>query len=200
VHEYLVHGHTKGIAMCTPSSGATTSERIVIAVDDSAPSNWAVQTGARLAERLGARVLLLHVVVPRTAVMDVPISAEELDEAARREGAMLLERLRSELPASLHCDCFQLSGNVAEEIVEAADSSEAAFIVMGTRGRGRISHFLLGSTAEAVVRTASCPVLTVSHEPRHAKKKCCGKCAAGQNSETSNQAVATTALTTAEKS
>ena len=39
-------------------------------------------------------------------------------------------------------------------------------IVMGTHGRGPISHALLGSVAEIVVRSASCPVLTIRHPSR----------------------------------
>ena len=46
-------------------------------------------------------------------------------------------------------------------------AAEADLIVIGTHGRGLIGRFLLGSTAEAVVRHATCPVLTVSH-PRQA--------------------------------
>jgi hypothetical protein len=36
---------------------------------------------------------------------------------------------------------------------------------MGTHGRGRLAQFLVGSTAEGVIRLAKCPVLAVAHEP-----------------------------------
>ena len=57
------------------------------------------------------------------------------------------------------------TGAAAEEIVAAARLWEADLIVMGSRGRGKLAQLLLGSTAEAVIRGASCPVLAVGHEP-----------------------------------
>ena len=48
-----------------------------------------------------------------------------------------------------------------EEIIRYADSVDADVIVMATHGRSGISHVLMGSTAEQVIRKASCPVLTL---------------------------------------
>ena len=45
-------------------------------------------------------------------------------------------------------------------------SSPAGVIIMGTHGRGAVTHLLMGSVAEKVVRIAPCPVLTVRH-PAH---------------------------------
>ena len=42
---------------------------------------------------------------------------------------------------------------------------------MGTHGRGRLGTFLIGSTAEAVVQAANCPVLTVAHDPAAAARR-----------------------------
>ena len=55
--------------------------------------------------------------------------------------------------------------NIAEAIVEYAKANSIDLIVTGTHGRGAVQHFLMGSVAERVVRTAPCPVLTVhAHE------------------------------------
>jgi nucleotide-binding universal stress UspA family protein len=55
--------------------------------------------------------------------------------------------------------------NIAESVVKYAVDNEIDLIVTGTHGRGAVKHFLMGSVAERVVRTAPCPVLTVrSHE------------------------------------
>jgi len=48
-----------------------------------------------------------------------------------------------------------------EEIVKTASEEGAAYVVMGTHGRGALERFLLGSVADRVVRTAPCPVVTV---------------------------------------
>ena len=48
-----------------------------------------------------------------------------------------------------------------EEITAAAARIDASLIVLGTHGRTGFDHILFGSTAERVVRSATCPVLTV---------------------------------------
>lgn len=54
-----------------------------------------------------------------------------------------------------------LIGRPAEQIVEHADSVNAAMIIMSTHGYSGVKHMVLGSTAEAVLRHAKCPVLSV---------------------------------------
>ena len=54
----------------------------------------------------------------------------------------------------------------AEAIVDYAQQHAIDVIVMGTHGRGALGHLFMGSVAERVVRTATCPVLTV-HQPQH---------------------------------
>ena len=65
-------------------------------------------------------------------------------------------------------------GTPAWSIVEYAGSHDIDLIVMGTHGRGGMSHLLMGSVAERVVRTAPCPVLTVrqSRTARPATAEC----------------------------
>jgi nucleotide-binding universal stress UspA family protein len=61
-----------------------------------------------------------------------------------------------------------VSGHPADAIVRAAQERGADLIVMGTHGRTGLQHVLLGSVAEKVVRTATCPVLTVRRKPESA--------------------------------
>jgi nucleotide-binding universal stress UspA family protein len=56
--------------------------------------------------------------------------------------------------------------NIPYAIVEYAKSNSIDLVITGTHGRGPIKHLLMGSVAERVVRTATCPVLTV-----HAKER-----------------------------
>jgi len=55
-------------------------------------------------------------------------------------------------------------GRPANEIVAYAANIDADMIIIATRGHSPIAHTLLGSTTEAVVRSASCPVLAVRSE------------------------------------
>jgi nucleotide-binding universal stress UspA family protein len=137
---------------------------ILVAVDDSEPAQWAVDEAVRLAEELAARVSLLHVV-------DVakPFAAEfAFDNAIGRptlvqESETLLKSLAGLVPEELRGDQLIREGKADKEIVLAAQQIHADLLVVGTHGRGPLGRFLLGSVAEAVVRHAICPVLTVGH-------------------------------------
>lgn len=52
-------------------------------------------------------------------------------------------------------------GSPSAEIVALASEEHADLVIMGTHGRAGVSRVLLGSVADRVIRTASCPVLTV---------------------------------------
>jgi nucleotide-binding universal stress UspA family protein len=56
----------------------------------------------------------------------------------------------------------------AEELISAAESSDAEFIVIGLRRRSPVGKLLLGSNAQRVLLDASCPVLAVKAEPHKA--------------------------------
>jgi nucleotide-binding universal stress UspA family protein len=56
----------------------------------------------------------------------------------------------------------------AEELISAAESSDAEFIVIGLRRRSPVGKLLLGSNAQRVLLDASCPVLAVKAEPQRA--------------------------------
>ena len=53
------------------------------------------------------------------------------------------------------------TGLPSEEVIAAAQADDSDLIVLGTRGTSGLTHVLLGSTAERVIRMAPCPVLTV---------------------------------------
>jgi nucleotide-binding universal stress UspA family protein len=59
-----------------------------------------------------------------------------------------------------------MSPSPASAIVDYANGHGIDLIVLGTHGRGAVAHMLLGSVAERVARTATCPVLVVRHPER----------------------------------
>jgi K+-sensing histidine kinase KdpD len=99
-----------------------------------------------MARQAGARLHVLHVVPP---VTDPSLGAESLTRVA----ASLGEGLRVETAL--------LSGRAGRNIVDYARDKHIDLIVVGTHGRTGISHAILGSVAETVVRLSPCPVLTV---------------------------------------
>jgi nucleotide-binding universal stress UspA family protein len=150
----------------TKGSGLNTS--IICGVDGSADSQAAIGVAARLAERLGARLVLAHVVevafVPYAAVGAGVIAPPPILPALRDEqeeaGARLLERIAAAVGLG---DAEQrvVVGLPAERLADLADDEDAELIVVGSRGRGRFKAAFLGSVSNSLVGVARCPVLIV---------------------------------------
>ena len=78
-----------------------------------------------------------------------------------------MEKLAQEhVPAGVRYETLVLSGDPAERVLDAACDLDADLIVMGTHGRKRLEHLVLGSVAEQVVRESPAPVLTAHSTAR----------------------------------
>ena len=121
-------------------------DAVMFATDFSAASDPAARMARELAAQLGAQLHLVHVVPPIT---------DPYDADPR------LKRLAAECAPELRATTSLLSGRPARQIVRYAREHRIGIIVLGTHGRTGVSHALLGSVAEGVVRLAGCPVLTV---------------------------------------
>lgn len=139
--------------------------RILVPVDFNAPSDGALDYARALAARFEASLHLLHVVEdPYRAVYAAEVYVPELeglrDDLIADATGRLKDRLRpSDLEHLTTVDA--VIGTPAWSIVEYAAAHDINLIVMGTHGRGGMSHLLMGSVAEKVIRMATCPVLTV---------------------------------------
>jgi universal stress protein A len=82
-----------------------------------------------------------------------------------------MEQVREELgkivpdDSNVRCEHRVLVGVPALEIAGLAEEEQADLIIMGTHGRTGLTRLLMGSVAEAVVRRADCPVLTLRQSP-----------------------------------
>jgi nucleotide-binding universal stress UspA family protein len=141
-------------------------KRILIPVDGSDASAWALKLGVQLLKQMPAKLTLLHVIVPPArGVGEAALVSDELMERLQADGRGVLAAAQRQLPPEAEVRAVLREGSPAQEIVAYARQIGADFIVMGTRGRGRWATFILGSTAEAVIRWSRCPVVTVSHDP-----------------------------------
>ena len=70
---------------------------------------------------------------------------------------------RRRVPSSLHVEEIIREGHAPSEVVRYAEEWDADLIVVGTRGGGRLVHFLRGSTAEDIMQRSKCPVLVVDY-------------------------------------
>ncbi|HZL86968.1 MAG TPA: universal stress protein [Pirellulaceae bacterium] len=135
------------------------ADKILVPVDFSESSDAALAWASVLARDTGATLVIIHIeTVPLTTGGGEYIYA--VPEPPTQE---LLERLNKIVPkdASIPVVHRLLAGDPADAIIRAAESDDVDLIVMGTHGRRGITRLLMGSVAEAVVRRADCPVLTV---------------------------------------
>ena len=137
---------------------------ILCPVDFSAPARSALRHAAVIARDSGGKMTALFVADPLLTAAA---------SAARYDSKLLAEKTAAELkafvnralagsglnPRTVHLSV--LVGQPAEVIEQTARRLRADLIVMGTRGAGRTSSFVLGSTTDAVLRTSRIPVLAV---------------------------------------
>jgi nucleotide-binding universal stress UspA family protein len=149
-------------------------KNILVATDFSEASDAALAYGRTLARTFGATLHVIHVaenVMMRNAgfggesyVMLLPDLQRDIEEAAQKQLDELL--IDNDRPATPTRSSVITSIVPAQAIVEYAKTNTVDLIVIGTHGRGGVARLILGSVAERVVRTASCPVLTVHHPER----------------------------------
>ena len=143
----------------------TAPKRILVPLDFSEQSTRALAYAKMLAEVCGASLELLHV-VPNPYISDgsglyTSLPQSFLDNFEREALARLEEALTPAERTSFSVKNSVKTGDPLFEIVEHARLAHVDLIVMGTHGRTGVSHLLLGSVAERVVRNAPCPVVTV---------------------------------------
>jgi nucleotide-binding universal stress UspA family protein len=140
---------------------------IVVPTDFSDHSLRALAYAIGLAEKFDSNIKMLYVNEPALQVSDmawVGVDERSLkDEHVMESKHRMEEIIDDQFPADLNATAEVRSGDAVEEIIHFANDVNADLIVMATHGRSGLSHILMGSTAEQVIRKAPCPVLTLKH-------------------------------------
>jgi nucleotide-binding universal stress UspA family protein len=140
---------------------------IICGVDGSPDSETALAVATELSERLGTRLVLVHVTDPMPAyttaapiaVLSLPAPSTTIDglnDAGERLVAEMAEAAGLE-----DVDQRVVSGVAAERLADLADEEAADLIVVGSRGRGAFKAAFLGSVSSDLIGVARCPVLVV---------------------------------------
>ncbi|PCI07154.1 stress protein UspA [bacterium] len=144
--------------------GKVTINNILVPVDFSDPGVKALTYAAQMASLFDATVLMAYVIEPVPMPAEISMAAvydPDIEDRALERLAMIGE--------THFTDCHRetpiiLRGHAGTELVKCAQTQASDLIVLGTHGYTGLKHLLLGSTAEYVVRSAPCPVLTIRHD------------------------------------
>ena len=162
---------TKNRVQKTKIDFAMNIRSILLPTDFSECGNYALSYAASLARTFKASIICLNVIEPivptvgysgMTEPMPIADIAEQLEDSAERELPKLAE---CDECAGLNVEEMVAHGEAASEIVRVAKERAVDLIVIASHGRTGLGRILFGSTAEAVVRHAACPVLVVKPPP-----------------------------------
>lgn len=135
--------------------------RILIAVDDGPAAEKVASYGLQLGQQLNAEIALISVVDTTALMTEGTVTpgefADILKNDYKKNQQMLLDKVFKDHKIST----FVEKGNPFESILRIADEWKADTIVLGTHGRTGLSHLLLGSVAEKVVRHSKIPLFII---------------------------------------
>lgn len=141
-------------------------KRILLATDLSEFSREATSYACELADRFGAELHVLYVFAELLPSVDwsYPQLEDHLQKLQKEEARVLTKVVPQDWQESHPVVHATAQGKADVEIIRYAKEHEIDMVVLATHGRTGLSHLLIGSTAERVVRMAPCPVLTVHPE------------------------------------
>jgi nucleotide-binding universal stress UspA family protein len=150
-------------------------KKILIAFDGSEPSKHALDQGISIANLTGAEVFIVSV-VPRVMMPVFPdegfgaapvTAAQDMTEYQQKMRDIYAKSLKeaeddiAENYPDLKVSTELMEGRPSSTVVEEAEKKDAELIVIGSRGLGGITGWILGSTSRRVVESCKVPILVV---------------------------------------
>jgi universal stress protein A len=140
-------------------------QKILVPTDFSPCSEPALKYAAELASSMKAKLVVLHVAEhssdggdPESSKYIIPEYISEVEKKLKERLGRVTKELRLR---GIDAHPLLVAGRAYADIVSTAEDLAVDLIVIATHGRTGFSHLVFGSTAEKVVRLATCPVLTV---------------------------------------
>jgi nucleotide-binding universal stress UspA family protein len=139
--------------------------KILIAVDISETTKEIVQKGIEFASKMNAEITIssiipVYVDYLQSQMALVPTQWDEIYAAQKEFAKKELQKLKDNYPQldiKLHVEV----GNAKYDVLDLATKNTYHYIVVGTHGRTGLSHIVIGSTAEYIVRHSEVPVLVI---------------------------------------
>jgi nucleotide-binding universal stress UspA family protein len=142
-------------------------QKILFCTDFSDNSKPARQNAVDYARAFGAELIILHVInssrigypsLDEGLPLDIRSTLTNIQQSVQKALSLMASECSKDLQ---RVQTSVLVGTPAEEIVRFSEQESVQLVVMGTHGWTGFKHLIMGSTAENVVRTSLCPVLTV---------------------------------------
>jgi nucleotide-binding universal stress UspA family protein len=138
---------------------------IVLATRFGPSSAEPARVASQLAHAIGAHITVLYVATELQA-LQLGGAESGIDPAEEREriDRRINDELREFIDAYFREQDFDVrivEGDVAEQVADVARDVGAAYIVVGTRGRGQLARLILGDTTQSILQRTPCPVLVV---------------------------------------
>ncbi|MGB3293957.1 MAG: universal stress protein [Phormidesmis sp.] len=153
--------------------------KLLVAIDESAASDWAFETALELAEALKAELILVHALdifassSPRSPFLLVDADLSELDKKVQKDyelkmaefvgryDALLKEKQAEAKAAGVTAQCIQPHGRPGPAICQAASDHNVDLMVVGNRDRSTLKELVPGSVSNYIVHHAPCSVTIV---------------------------------------
>lgn len=141
-------------------------KKILVPTDFSEHSNRVLQSAIMIARKFGSAIEVVFVVESLDAyagfaIPHLPLETLEKDLIERAKHKMtdfLEENMANDIPYT----SAVLNGNVPKEIVRHAETKNCDLIIIGTQTCKGVEKALFGSVTERVIKSASCPVLSMN--------------------------------------
>jgi nucleotide-binding universal stress UspA family protein len=144
----------------TTAPTAVRLRNILFATDFSEAAGRAIPYVKEIAKHYDAELVALHVRPPAVNPMTQPASWPVDIKAAEAENRKHREQIRDTF-AGIRAHVLIEEGSILPCLQDAIQRNNTDLVVIGTCGRGGLGKLLLGSVAEEIFRTTTCPVLTV---------------------------------------
>lgn len=138
-------------------------KKVLIAIEGGPLTETVIQHGIDLAKLINAEIGLIYVADATGFVGEGGYTTQNYIQDLHKYALELFEKLKSKFNI-MQSWTFIEDGKPAAKIVETANEWKADYVVVGTHGRTGISHLLMSSVAEHVIRHSKIPVLVITPE------------------------------------
>jgi nucleotide-binding universal stress UspA family protein len=142
-------------------------KKIIVPIDFSEQSEYALEAATMLAKKNNAEILVLHMLEISNAVINKAENMKQMESLffLKLAEKKFEEFLDKEYLKGVKVTPIVKHFKVFSEVNEVAKENEADLIIMGSQGASGIKEVLIGSNTEKVVRHSEIPVLVIKHNP-----------------------------------